>query len=116
MLKKKYNKKKTGFQARKIHVDRAKLINESPVIELEDGSEITYIFDNLESYNEFKRLGLYYKYEPIVSNSTLTYINDDINNKYIIKDNMTTEKEYFEPIIYDEVIKFMTNKNYTCSK
>lgn len=43
--KKKYNKKKTGFQALKMHVDRAKLIDEAPVIELEDGSKITYAFD-----------------------------------------------------------------------
>jgi len=76
----------------------------------------TYNFDNTESYNEYKRLGLYYKYEPVVKSSTLTYTNDDVNNIFVINDNMTTEKEYFEPTNYDEVLSFMKAKNYECNQ
>ena len=73
-----------------------------------------YTFNSTDSYNEYKRLGLYYKITPVSSNSSMEYIDDDINNTFTIKESVTTEKEYFEATEYSEVVDRMNFNNYKC--
>ena len=77
---------------------------------------MVYTFNTKEDYEEYNSLGLYYKIEPIVNSATMTYNGDDTNNIFTITENMTTEKEYFEPTKYDEVVERMEYYSYTCSK
>lgn len=73
-----------------------------------------YTFNSTDSYNEYKRLGLYYKINPVSSSSKMEYIDDDINNIFTIKESVTTEKEYFEATEYSEVVDRMNFNNYKC--
>ena len=73
-----------------------------------------YTFNSTDSYNEYKRLGLYYKINPVSSSSKMEYIDDDINNVFTIKESVTTEKEYFEATEYSEVVDRMNFNNYKC--
>ena len=73
-----------------------------------------YTFNSTDSYNEYKRLGLYYKINPVSSSSKMEYIDDDINNIFTIKESVTTEKEYFEATEYSEVVERMNFNNYKC--
>ena len=73
-----------------------------------------YTFNSTDSYNEYKRLGLYYKINPVSSSSKMEYIDDDINNIFTIKESVTTEKEYFEATEYSEVVERMNPNNYKC--
>ena len=73
-----------------------------------------YTFNSADSYNEYKRLGLYYKINPVSSSSKMEYIDDDINNVFTIKESVTTEKEYFEATEYSEVVDRMNFNNYKC--
>lgn len=75
-----------------------------------------YTFNSKEDYDEYKKLGLYYKIEPVVSGAIMTYNGDDSTNTFTITEDMTTEKEYFEPTNYNEVLERMEYYNYTCSK
>lgn len=77
---------------------------------------MVYTFSTKEDYEEYKKLGLYYKVEPVVSNATMTYNGDDSKNIFTITEDMTTEKEYFEPTNYQEVLDRMEHYNYTCNK
>ena len=76
---------------------------------------IKYTFNDSNSYTEYKQLGLYYKYEPLVSSSEIEYVNDDVNNTFTIIEHAKTETEYFEPTNYDEVLERMTYYTYTCN-
>lgn len=73
-----------------------------------------YTFNSADSYNEYKRLGLYYKITPVSSSSSMEYIDDDINNTFTINESVTTEKEYFEATEYSEVVDRMNFNNYKC--
>ena len=64
---------------------------------------------------EYKRLGLYYKVEPIVDSATMTYYMDDDGLTFKIIESMNTKKEYFEPTQYDKVLSKMENDNYFCN-
>ena len=76
---------------------------------------IKYTFNDSNSYTEYKQLGLYYKYEPLVSSSEIEYVNDDVNNTFTIIEHAKTETEYFEPTNYDEVLERMAYYTYTCN-
>ena len=76
---------------------------------------IKYTFNDKEDYNEYKKYGLYYKIEPVVSSAIMTYNGNDFDNTFTITEDMTTEKEYFEPTNYDEVLERMEYYDYTCS-
>lgn len=76
--------------------------------------KITYTFSDIETYNEYVKLGLYYKYEPIVSGSKLKYEYDESKKIFIIYEDMTTNEDYFEPTKYDEVLDRMEYYKYKC--
>ena len=76
---------------------------------------IKYTFNDSNSYTEYKQLGLYYKYEPLVSSSEIEYVNDDVNNTFTIIEHAKTETEYFEPTNYDEVLERMAYYTYKCN-
>lgn len=74
-----------------------------------------YTFFDENDYMEYKRLGLYYKVEPVVDSATMTYYMDDADLTFKIIESMDTKKEYFEPTQYDKVLSKMENDNYLCN-
>lgn len=92
------------------------IFNKEDNLLLKRNITMVYTFNSKEDYDEYKKLGLYYKIEPIVSSATMTYNGDDTKNTFTVTEDMTTEKEYFEPTKYDEVLDKMEYYNYTCSK